>query len=134
MKTALLIAGELREFETAKSFWPFLNIPDIDIYISTWSTSVKHDPVNNEKITEIIDRETLEKSLNFKKIIIEDVPTTEAWGIHLYCYKIRGLIETILAENIDYDIVIVIRPDLIFTVFPSCDLVEHISNNGIYVS
>lgn len=129
MKTALLIAGELREFETAKSFWPFLNIPDIDIYISTWSTSVKHDPVNNEKITEIIDRETLEKSLNFKKIIIEDVPTTEAWGIHLYCYKIRGLIETILAENIDYDIVIVIRPDLIFTVFPSCDLVEHILNN-----
>ncbi len=129
MKVALLIAGELREFETAKNFWPFLTIPNLDIYISTWSTSVNHDPINNKKITEIIEEDTLSKSLNFKKIIIENLPTSEACGIHLYLYKIRGLIETVIAENIDYDIVIVIRPDLIFTVFPSCDLVEHILTN-----
>ena len=53
MKVALLIAGELREFETAKNFWPFLTIPNLDIYISTWSTSVNHDPINNKKITNV---------------------------------------------------------------------------------
>jgi hypothetical protein len=129
MKIALLIAGELREFEIAKNFWPFLNIPDIDIYMSTWSTSVKHDPIKNEKITEIVERETLEKSLNFKKIIIEDLPTAFSWPIHLYLYKMRGLIEAVVAENINYDIVIVIRPDLIFTVFPTYNLVNHILEN-----
>jgi len=131
MKIALLIAGELREFEIAKNFWTFLNIPNIDIYVSTWSTSVKSDPIKNEKITEIIERDTLEKSLNFKKIIIEDLPTAaantaDASSGSLYLYKIRGLIETLVAENIDYDIVILIRPDLIFTVFPPYDLVNHI--------
>lgn len=131
MKIALLIAGELREFNIAKNFWPFLNIPNLDIYMSTWSTSIKDDPVNNEKITEVVDRDSLEKSLNFKKIIIEDLPTTEACGIHLYLYKIRGLIE-VVAENIEYDIVIVIRPDLIFTLFPSYDLVNHIVDNVKY--
>jgi hypothetical protein len=129
MKIALLIAGELREFQVAKNFWPFLNIPNLDIYMSTWSTSIKDDPVNNEKITEVVDRDSLEKSLNFKKIIIEDLPHASAVGIHLYLYKIRGLIEVVVAENIEYDIVIVIRPDLIFTLFPSYDLVNHIVDN-----
>jgi hypothetical protein len=129
MKIALLIAGELREFETAKNFWPFLNIPNIDIYMSTWSTSVKDNPINNEKITETVNKETLEKSLNFKKIIIEDLPTSHAWGVYLYLYKIRGLIETVAAENIHYDIVIFTRPDLIFTVFPPYDLNNHILSN-----
>jgi hypothetical protein len=41
----------------------------------------------------------------------------------------RGLIEAVVAENINYDIVIVIRPDLIFTVFPTYNLVNHILEN-----
>lgn len=129
MKIALLIAGELREFNTAKNFWPFLNIPNLDIYMSTWSTSLKEDPVNNEKITEVVDRDSLEQSLNFKKIIIEDLPTPEAPRVHLYLYKMRGLIEVVVSENIDYNVIIVIRPDLIFTLFPTYDLVNHILDN-----
>lgn len=129
IKFALLIVGEIREFEIARQFWPFLNIPNIDIYLSTWSTSEFENPVYRQQTTEIVEKTNLEKNLNFKKIIIEDLPKKFFWGMHLYLYKIRGLIATLLDENIQYDIVIIIRPDLIFTVFPGHDLVNHLLTN-----
>lgn len=128
-KVAVLIAGEIREFNVAHHFWPFLNIPDVDIYMSTWSTSKYENPIDRETVVEIVDRYSLEKTLNFKRIIIEDLPNKFCWGIHLYLYKIRGLIKSMLAENITYDVVIIIRPDLIFKIFAEHDLVNHILEN-----
>lgn len=128
-KVAVLIAGEIREFNVAHQFWPFLNIPDVDIYMSTWSTSKYENPIDKKTVVECVDRFSLEKTLNFKNIIIEDLPDKFCWPIHLYLYKIRGLIKSVLAENISYDVVIIIRPDLIFKIFPEHDLVNHILEN-----
>jgi len=115
MKIALLISGEFREFAIAHKFWPFLHWDNVDIYFSVWSNS-KIEFTRDGFDIEPVDV-ALMQSLNPKSIITD--PPIEA-PLHRnmkMIYRVKMGLDAIFNSNIDYDLIVNVRPDF-FTFAP----------------
>lgn len=127
MKIALLIAGEYREFDIAHNFWPFLDWPDVDVYVSTWSESIFALKQPNVGISESISLENFKKNnIIVKDYNISDVNKDwfgEATGRRQINRWQAGL-ELIKKSESKYDIIILIRPDLALSL--DTDLYEYV--------
>jgi len=117
MKIAILIVGEYREFKISINSWNFLNNDNADYWISTWEESNQEGYV--EKITEKDYTNYLPNIKNIgihpkEKIYISangNVDTLQAYRFNwMYCYE--TLLEKMESQNLKYDAMMIIRPDL----------------------
>lgn len=122
-KLAILIVGEYRSFQQCRRTMLFLDRPDIDtdIYIHTWSRTNTVNSVGRadsksyvEPVYRALSQEDVMADLGIANctVSIEERPE-----IHPLPPIIHGWLsgfEMIRSNSIDYDFVLVMRPDLFF--------------------
>jgi hypothetical protein len=90
----------------------------IDIYIHCW----KYDLFNNKKYENNIDE--IRAGFNPQKIIIDDIKKVnyqgDTTGVYML-YSIQHSMELAVYENIDYDLCLCVRPDIIINQTPNFD-------------
>jgi hypothetical protein len=111
MKTAVLIWGEFREFENAHKSWNFLNLLDYDVYFSTWETS--HE-INEKLNIDLFENITKDKILKyFPTAVINIEPQFFSKPPAKVVHHWRKLFNMAYMSGINYDNVILIRPDIV---------------------
>jgi len=116
-RIAVLISGEYRTFDICRPTMKFLDDENTDVYISTWDKSVyKMAKINLDRTEEVTLGRILSALGRPARICIENrnlfsddrrynVPMVHRW--------IKGF-EMILDSGIEYDYVLITRPDIIF--------------------
>jgi hypothetical protein len=120
MKTAVLIFGEYREFKNAHKTWKFLNNIDYDIYISTWNTSNDVNNVLGIDLHATIDETDILNYFPNAKISIK-ADTMYGMVSTKMIHHWRTLFNMMTVSDIEYDNVVLIRPDVYFD---NTDLIE----------
>jgi len=116
MKIAVLIAGEFREFERAFKYWEFNKLSDqVHYYFSTWDISTEY----NEKLNiNLCEKITEEKINNVIKCFAVSIASKECisyvYTNQLMLNRWHTALDLMLSSNIIYDVVILLRPDLVF--------------------
>lgn len=116
MKVAALVIGEYREFKIAVNSWNFKKYDYIDYWISTWDTSTQGsivEKVNEESFTEYLSNIKdigihSSEHINYHRGIV-DGPLNWRWH---WMYAQEKLEETIKSQNLKYDYVLIVRPDV----------------------
>ena len=113
MKIAVLVVGEYREFAIAHKSWKFLNYPEVDVFMSTWSTSREVNLALDINLRETVTEEQIRALIDVKHLAIFDQST-----IHpnipqrKMTYLWRQALMMLAYQTTVYDVVIMIRPDL----------------------
>ena len=130
-KLAILVAGEFREFEKAYLSWSFLDM-DNDFFISTWDTSIEQNSKLNINIKESVTSDRILKYIPHAIINIEP-DTTNSNNSIKQRYHWRKVFEMADNTGVEYDNVIVIRPDLkIVQKRDFNSFINNINNSFIY--
>lgn len=116
MKIAVLIAGEYREFNRAFKFWEFNKLSDcVHYYFSTWDISTEYNEKLNINISEKITTEKInDVLLCFDSKIDNKNDVDYLFTNKLMLNRWHSVLDLMLKSNILYDVVILIRPDLVF--------------------
>lgn len=128
-KVAVLISGEYRTFAIARNTMAFLDDPEIDVYFSTWDTTIYSLPKLRLKIIESVSHNRIQAALGRPaKILIENqsqFKRTDRYNNQMIHRWLAGF-QLIKDSGISYDYVIIIRPDLIFnnSVPPTLNQIE----------
>jgi tRNA A-37 threonylcarbamoyl transferase component Bud32 len=137
-RIAVLVSGEYREFEIAHKSWEFINNPNVDFYFSTWEISKQKNPKLGIGVKENITEHDIRKYLpNCRNIDIGSELklriSNKTNGQRMVNRWIKS-IEMVQASGIDYDICIIIRPDLFLTYDSSLfyEWLDTIEDNCIY--
>ena len=140
MKVAVLVIGEYREFKIAVNSWNFKNYDYIDYWISTWDTSICDnivEKVNEESFTEYLSNIKdigihSSEYISYQSEKIVDTPLSWRWhwmSVH------EKLEETIKSQNLKYDYILIVRPDIWITNddnFLSKSFLNNINDDTIY--
>lgn len=117
MKIAVLISGEYRTFKYCRPSIPFLDSGRVDVYFSTWNKNVYKCPKLNLIAFESVTEETIIDDLGFKPhgMIVEDFESFEEkkYNSKMIHRWISGF-KMIIDSGIEYDYVIVTRPDMYY--------------------
>lgn len=117
MKIAVLISGEYRTFGLCRKTMKFLDDPRVDIYFSTWDKTIYKVPkINLYKMEDVTEQQI--KNVLGKQAVI-DIESHNLFTEKRYNSKMihrwkRGF-DLIKNSSIEYDFVLVVRPDLYFT-------------------
>jgi hypothetical protein len=128
VKIAILISGEYRTFGLCRKTMTFLNDPNIDIYFSTWNKTIYNVPKLGLYVEEEVTTDRINKDLG-RSSTIEIEPHNllieKRYNSKLIHRWKRG-IELIKNSGIEYDYVLVVRPDLYFNdrMNPTFDFIE----------
>lgn len=116
MKIAILIVGEYREFKISINSWNFLNNDNADYWISTWEVSKQNDFIETVSEKDFTNYLPNIKNIGIhpkEKIYISNgnIDTSQAFRFNwMYCYE--TLLEKMESQNLKYDAMMIIRPDL----------------------
>lgn len=116
MKVAVLVVGEYREFKIAINSWSFIKNNNIDYYVSTWEESNQEgyiDKILEKDFTDYLPNIKNIEIHSKEKIHISDgnIDTSQAFRFNwMYCYE--TLLEKMESQNLKYDAMMIIRPDL----------------------
>jgi hypothetical protein len=110
-KVAVLVIGEFREFEIAHKSWEFLNHIDYDLFISTWDTSTEINQPLNININETVEKSQILKYFPDAYVNIKHNPEHIS-NVVRYAIHLRSLFNMMEISGNEYDIVMLIRPDL----------------------
>ena len=113
MKTAVLVFGEFREFETAHTSWKFLENIDYDIYVHTWDTSNDTNSELGINVKESVDEHRILKYFPNATVNIEQDKELGLASARMI-YHIRMLFNMMTLSGVKYDTVILLRPDIYF--------------------
>ena len=113
MKIAVLIAGEYREFDLAHKNWKFLTYANVDCYFSTWDVTKETNIPLNIDIEEAVSLSRIEQFIKLKYYNIENQDVLNLTHIKKMFYHWDQVIGLMEKSQIDYDIAILIRPDII---------------------
>ena len=142
MKVALLIAGEWRSHEIAfKSWKPIMHL-NPDVYISTWNISEEYSLPLGIDIKREITETYISTLFHKSKISVNElVPYSSRFAKMLHNWRI--CLQMMIQSEIQYDSVILIRPDLYInpvggkfyqTVFrPTANTVYSITDDPSYI-
>jgi hypothetical protein len=118
MKIAVLISGEYRTFDVAVKSMSFLHQPNVDVYFSTWDRSKQKNDILGIALDEEVTYFRIAKALGDKKLTDFCIDDHTYLADKLYNTKMiykwhRGL-EMIQRSGIEYDLIMITRPDLWF--------------------
>jgi hypothetical protein len=114
MKTAILISGELRTFKHTLSTFP--SIDNSDIYVSTWNESHMFDSILGIDIRDTVTKEEIESVFDRSiTCIVEPLScfNSQKYNDRMVHRWVTGM-KAIVESGIEYDYVLVIRPDMYF--------------------
>lgn len=116
VKTAVLISGEYRTFDICRSTMTILDNPDVDVYFSTWNKTMCKNELLGVDINEEITYDRVRAALRRNAcILIEDVnQCVEQKYNSKMIHRWKTGFELIRASGVQYDYVLVVRPDLFF--------------------
>jgi hypothetical protein len=118
MKIAILISGEYRTFPICRKTMPFLDDERADVYVSTWDKSIVKNVQLNLDINNTITEDGVRKDLNRSATIL--IEPVECFVEKRYNSKMIHRWKTgfkmIVDSEIEYDYVLVTRPDLFFDI------------------
>jgi hypothetical protein len=118
MKIAILISGEYRTFPICRKTMPFLNDERVDVYVSTWDKSIVKNERLNLDINDTITEDGVRNDLKIPATIL--IEPEECFVSRRYNDKMihRWLSGFAMIKNsgIEYDYVLVMRPDLYFNI------------------
>lgn len=117
MKVALLISGEYRTFGICRKNMPFIDDPRVDVFVSTWNKSVYINPICSLNDTHYISEDEIRATLKKNATIeIEDpsILSVQKYNTQLIHRWKRG-IELIKSSGVNYDYIIITRPDIMFS-------------------
>jgi hypothetical protein len=120
MKTAVLVFGEYREFKNAHKTWKFLNNIEYDMYVSTSNTSSDVNNILGINLHTTIDKMDILKYFPNAKISIKS-DTVYGMVSTKMVHHWRTLFNMMTMSGIEYDNVILLRPDIYFD---NTDLIE----------
>lgn len=139
MKIAVLISGEYRTFDACAPTMKFLHDPRVDIYFSTWDATRVELPLINFKFEESVTVERITKAIQKPATIVVD-PLIQALARMRYNSKMifrwkRGF-NLIKESKIDYDYVLMVRPDLYYHPISTLNLdwITNIASDGTLAS
>lgn len=115
MKIAVLISGELRTFDKCRRSMGFLNDSQVTVFVSTWRKSENTNSVLKINHTFSTSEEEIKSILGDVKIggiRIED--TNQLTDARYNSSMIHRWIEGLDMISDDFDLIIVLRPDLFF--------------------
>ena len=126
MKTAVLVFGKLRTFETVVKTWNLKNHEDFDFYFSTWGENMSDNPNQAFEITEKDTRDIILSKIPSATIKVFD-ETNDVFSnlrnSHKMLHHWLELLTLVKQSGTHYDKIILTRTDSIF----------YIQNlNGIY--
>lgn len=117
-RIAVLISGEYRTFKHCRKSMTFLDSPLVDVYVSTWNVTTNNCKKINLSVTESVTEKTILDDLGKtpRGMLIDDIGSfvQKKYNSAMIYRWLRG-IELIKNSNIQYDYVIVVRPDLFFS-------------------
>jgi hypothetical protein len=117
-RIAVLISGEYRTFKHCRKSMTFLDSPMVDVYVSTWNVTTNICKKINLSVTESVTEKTILDDLGKTPhgMLIDDLGSfvQKKYNSAMIYRWLRG-IELIKNSNIQYDYVIVVRPDLFFS-------------------
>ena len=133
MKTAVLIFGELREFDIAITSWKFLENIDYDMYVNTWNWSKEENLELGIDIEESVDEHRILKYFPNANVNIEEDTRIGLISTRML-YHIRMLFNRMVISGVKYDNVILLRPDIYFddTIEIESLLIELPNKNILY--
>lgn len=111
MKIAILVSGDFREFKIAHRSWPFKDWKNIDYYFSIWNKSII-GLQDHTYITEEIDINLINYFNVIDKDISPHIITETTHNAVKMLDRIKTGLGLILKSRKNYDIVVIIRPDL----------------------
>lgn len=112
------IYGTHQQFDFHKIVQSIYPEAQIDIYIHCW----KYDSFNNNKYENKINE--IREYFNPKKIIVDDLEKVNAEGMNTCIYMLYSIQHSMaiaVSENIDYDLFLCVRPDIIINQTPNFD-------------
>ena len=118
-RIAVLISGEYRTFKHCRKSMTFLDSPMVDVYVSTWNVTTYNCKKINLSVTESVTKKTILNDLRKTPygILIDDYNSFVQTKYNSpMIYRWRQGLELIKSTNIQYDYVIVIRPDMFFNI------------------
>jgi hypothetical protein len=125
-RIAILLSGEYRKFDVTRKTMPFLDSPGIDIYFSTWDKTEYLSPKINFSRTEHVSAEKIITDLGRAATIRIDFH--ESFKEVKYNSKMinrwKAGFELIISSGIEYDYIIIMRPDIFFTPIPTPELIN----------
>lgn len=116
-RTAVLISGEYRKFDITRKSMQFLDSTDVDVYVSTWNKTTLVNDDLQINYSRSIDKSTVMADLQRPAtVLIEDISavTSDLYNAPMVHRWIRGF-ELIQNSNIQYDYVMILRPDIYFS-------------------
>ena len=137
MKIAVLISGEYRTFDIAKKSMGFLYDERIDVYFSTWDRTYQENKVLGCVLDEEVSIDRVKNSLGAKKLAGYSYESASIFKFpYRYNSKMihrwqRGL-DLIKYSGVEYDAILIIRPDLYFSFNVIFESVESISKDIFY--
>jgi hypothetical protein len=132
-KTAVLVSGEFREFELAHKTWSFLNYIDYDMYFSTWNITEEMNELLGIYVHEEVTSERILKYFPNAIIDIRDDYTSLTSPSNKMLFHWRNAFNMMTFSGIEYDSVILIRPDLYLKEFKSINiLLNDLEEDRIY--
>ena len=142
-KIAVLVCGQLREFNIAFTSWsPLLDL-NCDFYFSTWnkSSQSKKKWVNYLNIETEVTKNMITESIPNAIVSILNEDEYDHFN-HFKKYKItdkqilhwKNSLNMCLDSGIEYDVVIVTRPDVFFELFDLENFINDLKENRIGVN
>ena len=141
MNIAVLLTGELREFELAQRSWGPLRDLNADFYVSTWDISIQKNDYFEIDLVEEVTTEKIKKYLPDAKISILNqenfIPgcrDTEIWAINInkLIFHWKNCLELVKKSDKNYDTLILMRPDVFFLIDDSKTFLNCNNNKAIY--
>jgi hypothetical protein len=117
MNIAVLISGEYRTFKHTRPSMTFLDDPRVDVYVSTWDTTRYVIPKLEIDITVPVTEAEIRLALNTRAVI--DIRPSEPFEFTKFnCRMIDRWLRgkyMIESSGVQYDYIIIVRPDIFFT-------------------
>jgi hypothetical protein len=143
MKIAVLICGEYREFERAHMSWNFSQLGEVDYYFSTWDTTTSTNTKTAKAGLSGVESVTLDRICKHITLVDADIESKSKLSnlsimTNSYCEKVaypcahmidrwHAGIRMLSKSQIEYDAVIIIRPDLFVRYDQSKSLLDFLS-------
>ena len=134
-KVAVLVNGELRQFDIAYSTWRFKDELNCDFYFSTWDT-VKQSNANLDiSIEETISEKSITKFIPNANIQIfnrddYDFPNDTFYHNDKFLFHIKNSYIKMKQSGIDYDFIMMTRPDNYKTYDYSYEKFKYLTDSG----
>lgn len=138
MKIAVLISGEYRKFDVCRPTMTFLDDERVDVYVSVWDSTHYVLPLIDLDVKETVDKDQILEILGRSATVLVESSSVQSTLPRIYncpmIHRWRQGFTMIRDSGINYDYVIITRPDLYFNPTQQIDMNKFFINGDSLLS